>query len=537
MERRTRLSRLINDQSGAVAATYALALVGLVSAAGVGYDFARLATMSSELHNAADQAALAAATQLDGTANAITNAKARASDLVQNKTLLSNDGGTTAIAIDANAFAFYKTKADAEADDTSKATTDPTLARYVRLKVVTRQAYYAFTPIVNALSSGAVGAAATAGLGSAVCKVPPVMMCNTAVDPTTFSVASLIGKGLLLKATGGSGSWAPGDFGFLDVGAGSGASDLSKLIAYGTVPGDCTDFANPSTEPGALSSVIDDFNTRFDIFNGGDSINCYSQSLCPGSDNSRKDLVQSGNLTTASTLTQQDCGLKTGGGSKGWDISPNPYRPITAAVCSASNKCGQNGTGGSSTTYPDAMGYSRDLDQATGDPLATGGPRIGSGTWDVNAYWNVNYGTNYAGQVNGKSAPTRYEVYRWERTNANASRQFNSSGNYTDFKVPMCRAGAAPGATSPDRRVLPVAVVNCTGLSGKKAVTPLAWIDVFLVEPSVDRSSTTGSGKNKVTTTYTNKGDIYVEVIGLNQQSGEGAAPQFVRRDKPFLVR
>jgi len=534
MERRTRLIDLIEDQSGAVAATYALALVGLVAAAGVGYDFARLATMSSELHNAADQAALAAATQLDGSANAITNATSAASNLVKNDTLLANDKDVNGIAIDKAvtiaSVIFYETKAKAEADDESQATTDPKLAHFAKVKVTTRKAYYAFTPIASVMSSGATGAAAIAGLGSAVCKVPPVMICNTATDPSTFSISGLIGKGILLKATGGGGSWAPGDFGFLDVG--SGASDLGKLLAYGNPPGDCVDVANPSTEPGSLSSVINDFNTRFDIFDGGDNINCYSQSLCPASDNSRKDLVQSGNLTTASSLTQQECGLKTGNGGKGWEISNNPYRPTAAAVCSTTNTCGQNGT-----TYPDAMGYPRDLDQAVGDPIATGGPRVGNGTWDVNAYWNVNHAANYASQVDGKTSPTRYEVYKWERTNATGYRQFNSTGNYTEFKSPICRAGWSPAATKPDRRVLPVAVVNCTGLTGKKPVIPLAWIDVFLTEPSVDRSRTTGNGPSKVTTTYTNKGDIYVEVIGLTTQTGEGTAPQFVRRDKPYLVR
>jgi hypothetical protein len=73
-----------------------------------------------------------------------------------------------------------------------------------------------------------------------------------------------------------------------------------------------------------------------------------------------------------------------------------------------------------------------------------------------------------------------------------------------------------------------VAVVDCTGLNGKSAVTPLEWVDVFLVEPSLDRSF---SG-----TAYTQKGDIYVEVIGRTTQGTGGSANQFVRRDKPYLV-
>ena len=93
----------------------------------------------------------------------------------------------------------------------------------------------------------------------------------------------------------------------------------------------------------------------------------------------------------------------------------------------------------------------------------------------------------------------------------------------------MCRPGLAPAATTPDRRVIPVAVVNCTGLSGAKPVTPIDWIDVFLVEPSLTR--------RKSGTTYTSSGEIYVEVIGGTSQGTGGAASQVVRRDKPFLVK
>ena len=538
MERRATLHQLITDQSGAVAATYALSLFGLIAAVGVGYDFARLATMNTELHNAADQAALAAATQLTGKAGAIASAKAAAdgaaNSFIKNKTLLANDTNVTGVTI--ATFVFYKTKADAEADDESKAVdqtaaTADADARFVKVKVTTRTVFYAFTPIVNVIASSPSGAAATAGMGSAICKVPPVMMCNTAVNPANFDFAAIKGKGIVLKGTGGGGAWAPGDFGFLDVGAG--ANDLGKLLAYGSPPGTCVDVANPSTEPGSMASVINDFNTRFDIFESGDNINCYSGSKCPASDNNRTDLVQSGNLTYPPTMTLQDCGIKTGNGNKGWQASNNPYRPTTAAACSATNTCGPSGS-----TYPDAMGYPRDLEHAIGDPIANGVSRIGSGTWDINAYWQVNYGAAYTSQVGGKTMPTRYEVYEWERqNNAAASRQFNSGGNFTAFRAPICRAGAAPGPTQPDRRLLPVAVVNCTGLTGKKPIVPIDWIDVFLVEPSIDRERSTGQGNNKVTTRYTNKGDIYVEAVRRNEQAGEGASIQFVRRDKPYLVR
>src|SRR5512139_623779 len=80
------------NDSGATAALYALALPALVAIGGVGFDYARLAGMDSELQNAADQAALAGATQLDGQSGSRTRATGAACTLVINQTLLANDG-------------------------------------------------------------------------------------------------------------------------------------------------------------------------------------------------------------------------------------------------------------------------------------------------------------------------------------------------------------------------------------------------------------------------------------------------------------
>lgn len=526
--------RFFADERGAVATTYALALVGLVVAAGVGYDYAQVATLDTELQNAADQAALAGATQLDGNANAIARAKTAAQTYVANTSLMANDGGTSAVAIDSASYAFYATKTDAE-NDTNAVTADAS-AKYVKVSIVSRKAHYTLTPIISrVVQSGSINASATAGLGSSICKVPPVMMCNPAANPAVFDVASYIGKGLLLVAHGNGGSYAPGDFGYLDVGAGANA--LGKLLGYANPPGDCVDITAPTTQPGSMASVINDFNTRFDIFDNGDSNNCYGSSLCPPSDNSRKDVIQPGTLTTSSSLTKQDCGFTTGKGGKGWQFSDGVYRPASAATCTSLIAAGSTcRADGDKTLYPDAMGYPRDFKHAWANP-AMNTDRIGDGTWDIDAYWRTNYnGAAWAGQVTtavaGRSYPTRYEIYKWERANPGTGyRQFGTGSNKsTAFQAPMCRPGFVPGGTKPDRRVIPVAVVNCTGLNGAQQVNPIDWMDVFLVEPSLPRKD---SSNNSISST----GDIYVEVVSRTTQGSEGATSQIVRRDKPYLVK
>ncbi|RST29697.1 pilus assembly protein [Sphingomonas ginkgonis] len=535
--------RFADSSSGAVAPTVALSLFALIAAGGIAFDYARLAAMDTELQQAADHAALAAATQLDKQSGAILRATAAAQALIRNETRFGISDATSGTRVTVPEVVFCSAFNDATADEASACTTttSDSSARYVIVKVGQRAARYALTPIVGLLASGNVGAHAVAGLSSAICKEPPVMMCNPAASSSAFDVDSYIGKGIRLIATGGGGSYAPGDFGFLDVGAG--ASDLAKLMGYGSSNFECVDVTQPSTEPGSLSSVINEFNTRFDIFESGDSINCYSGSKCPPSINSRKDLV----LKSGSDPTKLgDCGLVTGGGTKGWTVSNTPYRPTSATIATYS-------------ATPDAMGYPRDKCHAIDNLGNCSGGRIGSGDWDINAYWRVNhqssiatgglYPTTFNAAVMAaaplpatvtRSYPTRYQVYKWET--ANRAAQLPTAGRAvtgvgTDYGQPVCRSGSIPASTTADRRVLPVAVVNCSGLSGKKPVNPIDWIDVFLIEPSTDRSVTTGSGKSKVTTDYTKKGDIYVEVIGRTSTGTGGTASQFVRRDKAYLIR
>ena len=82
--------KLCRNTDGAVAPTVALSLVGLLVVGGIGFDYARLASMDSELQTAADQAALAAASQLDGETGACSRAAQAASSLLTNNTRFGN---------------------------------------------------------------------------------------------------------------------------------------------------------------------------------------------------------------------------------------------------------------------------------------------------------------------------------------------------------------------------------------------------------------------------------------------------------------
>ena len=55
----------------------------------------------------------------------------------------------------------------------------------------------------------------------------------------------------------------------------------------------------------------------------------------------------------------------------------------------------------------------------------------------------------------------------------------------------------------------------------------LRWMDLFLVEPSLTRTSPYSTGKEQ----------IYVEIIGVAKQANGAPASQYYLRQRPRLIR
>jgi hypothetical protein len=100
----------------------------------------------------------------------------------------------------------------------------------------------------------------------------------------------------------------------------------------------------------------------------------------------------------------------------------------------------------------------------------------------ANTTYTFNHGTNTV--TPGNTRPSRFQVYRWEIEQA------------------------ALTETKPDRRVIPVAVLNCQSQNLSAAKVPVAaFAKVFLTEPM-------GSGTDNL---------IWGEIVGLLRQ---GSDPQ-----------
>jgi Flp pilus assembly protein TadG len=562
------IGKLALDANGAVAPTVALSLFGLIAVGGIAFDYARLSAMDTELQDAADQAALAAASQLDKQTGACARAAAAASNLLANNTLFAQPSSTTGTGIEVptsgvttcagnSAIQFYQTY-NQDTDTPGAVATSDANAKFVVVSVTPRESFYALTPIVAAFdprarSSGQIGATAVATLNSAICKMPPVMICNP--DETTggsnFNPSLYIGKGLRLTSVGGGGGgWVPGNFGYLDTNVTEVSGQVNQLrasLGWNNPPGDCTIADGVDTKPGATTTVTDAINTRFDIFENQNN-SCYGSGTCSPAVNSTKDVIRPANATGAAA-----CRLT---GANAWQLaSTGTYYGSGNFPSADTNNDGVTDAYADlqmlpTSSTPDVMGYPRDLCHAVngGGGICPGGyeGRIGDGKWDRDAYFRVNYKKSGGGYWTGGTAAgswqantglpanaTRYQVYSWEIAHSGLTidgvtilgpRTVSGSGAnaLTSYGVPQCGAGQA----SPDRRRISVAVVNCqaNNVGGNSAGVPVEkWIDVFLVEPSINRQRTSN-------------GDLYAEIIGETVNGGNNAT-QVVVHQVPHLVK
>lgn len=521
-----------NDE-GAVAPTVALSLVGLIAAGGIAFDYAHLEALHTEVQSAADQAALAAATQLDGQSGACARAAAAAVHMLQNKALFDNASTNRLVSVTEESacdgtgnIQFYQSY-NQTTDVAGSAATADANAFVVSVQVNAKQALYALTPIVNLLSSGNITGTAIAATGHAICKTPPVMVCNPAepANNTNETLAFTPTAGVGLNLITGDAT-VPGNFGWLQATNGPGASNLAEELGYNTPPGDCQPSQGVTTKTGMSTSVIDAFNTRFDVYANGNQT-CPNQGggTCSPSDVTRKDLV---------------CGTSGGGtpsackNNASWSEASKAYQlPKTCVGTTCTTSATDLPTDKSQD--PTIMGYPPDechMSPTTGACGVTG-----SGAWDRNAFFRVNYGwdaSTWQTQTGLSSTATRYQVYKWERTHTNTSgngiadpQKDGTSNNYAFGQPATGHSGVTQTSTQADRRVMAVAVLNCNALSahGHTVGVPVAaWMDVFLVQPSVSR------------TLFSNK-NVYVEEIGLTSILADAVTAQVVRRDKPYLIK
>jgi Flp pilus assembly protein TadG len=533
------VQRFIRSERAAIAPVTALSLFALIAVGGIAFDYARLAAMDTELQQAADQAALAAATQLDKVDGSQERAERAIQDpddthrLAANLTRFANDGDSDGPAVEIESITFCSAFDDSVADTTAaceEAEGDGD-SRFVVVTTKVRTAEYAFTPIVAAFS-GTSEATAVAGVESSICNIAPLFVCT---NDSNFPSDADVGKGLLMK-TGAKNSWFPGNYGFLDLGAGN-PGVIDALLGHGL--NGCQTIDESNTEPGNKNAT-DAINTRFDIYAGVGSTNSPSICTdtaegtgCPDQDTG-KDLTRTMTYTVSQSKNLP-APVNTGKcGDPATAKNANPEVSYTAFALNSA-----------------AKGMPRDSCHYSGT-CADG--NFGDGSWNRDAYFLANYGWGSSGasgwptQTGLPTTATRYDVYKWEiahqgdtpgsldplQIGATVATPPKTTGQTTTYVYTRVCAFRKPvrakGPAAQERRILPVVAANCDSLNGSAdldAFHSLRVINVYLTEPSM----------NRTVPGVTDDKEIYGEIVGPAETIEGGTGFQVYSRNRPYLVR
>lgn len=490
------ISRFRRNEDGSFLVIWGIGLAAFLGFVALSFDLGRVAITQTDLQSYADSVALAAAGELDGSTDAITEATSAAALVSDQQTFGQGDRALSGADVTLT-FLF-----DLPPDDTTATsgfvTTDPTRARFVRADVDVHTVGLTFGAAFRVLRGETdtevdVSASATAGFTTIACDVSTMMMCL----PNGFNAQAERGRVIRLRAGGqGGGFWAPGNFGFLlpedSLSAADPGGACSPANFNGNVPDWCHLAANSpasvcfeqdgvDTRTGqAVGNFAAAFNTRFDIYES--VLNRYR-------DDPR--FAPAPNVIDGIAVTRQGGQCKT----DELDAADPAYTmPLPVDDCFFS---------------------------ANGCSL----PRFSEGTRISQAHYDAYLATNY-GVSSGNPVPdwfpdwptTLYEIYEAEiGAMVNGEIPELVQGGRAETGGPSCN----PHSTGdPERRVLIVAGIDCDAnqISGQTDDVPVdEWIRVFVVQPA-DR----------------NTKDIFVEVLG-SAELGSGGSGQI--RDVVRLYR
>jgi hypothetical protein len=281
------LRSFVVSDSGVTGVQVALSLFVLLGFAGLSFDLGRTLIAQTELQQAADGAALAAAAELDGfvakpapgPSDAITRATAAATAFVNNGQTFANTGSGL---VTVSQIKFLSGTACGSSPcypaptpilppslPNDSLTTDPTDAAFVRIVTETDTITAALANLVLGQSTFKTNAVATAGRIPISCLDTPLLMCNPADQVTPGAPTSTFTRGQILTLVNlnpASGQIAAGDWGYAcaPTDPTCGGSSLGTNLATASATGSQCVSDLLSTKPGKTLGPVDtNFNVRF----------------------------------------------------------------------------------------------------------------------------------------------------------------------------------------------------------------------------------------------------------------------------------
>jgi len=255
------LQKFRKDKSGGVAIYVAFFSMLAMSAGSISIDLGRLVTLKAQMQHRADAGATAGAVHLDGSTGAMQRASDVASNATTDESNIFSGGGTLPV----STVNFYS-----EYSPTKTSATTDFDAKVIEVIMQPKLVDFFFTPFLSMLinqsvaSSKSITASAVAQYAPTMCHAPPLMVCDlTEAGGEDVMADSSVGRQLLVKfPQGGNSLWAPGNFGLLESGYGSGANNLERSLADIEPPGCVSTVV--TTEPGTMAErVKNGINARF----------------------------------------------------------------------------------------------------------------------------------------------------------------------------------------------------------------------------------------------------------------------------------
>ncbi len=479
----------------------AISLAALAGSLALALELGRAWNLQSQLEAASDAAALAAATQLDGSAGARQRAlQAAVGVLARNVQVFATDGLGADVLFDP----------DQAVDPGTGKTTNPDIrffsdvplsnpdneagsdadARLVQVSAPARRLDFSLAALVGAGPSVVPHARAAATWQRQYCDAPSILVCNPNEDPGGDPVAvfdpatacgggSCVGRGITLRQHVGSGPLAPGHWGLLtldvvDPLSGSttvvgDADALGMALADAVTPQTCAADRRVTIGPAAPADIADRINVRLDIFAAGLDRN--DPDIQPAV-NTVKGLV----LPPGWTPGTGQCRYTTVGGAP--DPAVSDWLPPANPYDGPGLHANLSDPGGPNYNPVDTMGYPRDacaytssqVDESVFGPIQNGiggclflpppadptpaGAQVGSGQYDLATYLAVHHpgldetdlladGADLPNSLVPFRGPdgriSRWELYTWETRAA--------AGTYPNLPVGGAPQCYRPGET------------------------------------------------------------------------------------------
>lgn len=292
-------------QRGAVAIIVGICIVVLVGMIGLVVDMGHLFVFKTELQNAADSCALAAAKELDGGSDALTRAQSAGITVgQQNKADLQG----AAVSISPANIKFSATLSPNSNYLTLAAGANPATAKYA-MCTLNRTGIPMWFMQVMGLGDQIVAAEAVATLSPSqtTCAIP-IGVCKQGSGANFGLVTGKWYSGKFSAGSGGTGSYDWIDF----TPPGGGASELKDLLAGA---GQCNlpPVGTPVGEQGQVTGLTDAWNSRFGVYKNGGPYNAttaapdftglaYTTATWPHADPATPQNAYSGTPDSGSTL-------------------------------------------------------------------------------------------------------------------------------------------------------------------------------------------------------------------------------------------